>query len=137
MVSCTKTGSSALPGEMSFFPGMSAAVTTATTPGALRTSLEIETAQRAARNRRAADGDMQRADRLGDIVDIFGAALHMLGAAVMRQRLVNMAQRRLEHVAIRRHGRVSGDPTTRVTCGLTPAISASALTMRLPATRLR
>src|SRR5215468_6989623 len=39
MVSCTRTGSSALPGEMSFFPGMSAAVTTAITPGALRTSL--------------------------------------------------------------------------------------------------
>src|SRR5580693_5103458 len=39
MVSRTRTGSSALPGEMSFFPGMSAAVTTATTPGALRTSL--------------------------------------------------------------------------------------------------
>ena len=71
---------------------------------------QIETAQRTARNRRAADRDMQRADRLGDIVDIFGAALHMLGAAVMRQRLVNVAQRRLEHVAIRRHRRVSGDP---------------------------
>ena len=49
---------------------------------------------RAARHRRTADGDMQRADRLRDIVDILGRALHMLGAAVMRQRLVHMAQRR-------------------------------------------
>jgi hypothetical protein len=69
---------------------------------------QIDAAQPAARHRCAADGDMQRADGLGDIVDIFGAALHMLGAAVVRQRLVDMAQRRLEHV-IRRHRRASGD----------------------------
>src|SRR3984885_11766626 len=39
MTSCTSTGSSALPGDTSFFPGISAAVRTATTPGALRTSV--------------------------------------------------------------------------------------------------
>jgi hypothetical protein len=79
--------------------GMSAAVTTATKPGAVRTSLRLRR-RSPRRDRRAADRDMQRADRFADVVDIFGAALHMLGAAVVRQRLVNVAQRHLEYVVI-------------------------------------
>ena len=71
---------------------------------------QIEMAQPSARDRSAADGNVQRADRLRDIIDIFGAALHVLGAAVVRQRLMDMAQRRLDHGAIRRHGRPSDDP---------------------------
>ena len=69
---------------------------------------QIDAAQSAARYRRAADGDMQGTDRLRDIVDIFGAALHVLGAAVVRQRLIDVAQRRLEHIT-RRHRRPSDD----------------------------
>ena len=42
--SCANTGSSANAGEMSFLPGMSAAVTTATTPGALLHLGKIEAA---------------------------------------------------------------------------------------------
>ena len=69
---------------------------------------QIDAAQCAARHRRAADGDMQGADRLRNVVNIFGVALHMLGAAVVRQRLVDMAQRRLQDI-IRRHRRTPGD----------------------------
>ena len=55
---------------------------------------KIDPPNRAARHRRTADGDMHGADRLRHIVDILGRALHVLGAAVVRQRLVHMAQRR-------------------------------------------
>jgi hypothetical protein len=61
---------------------------------------QIEAAQPAALDRWAADRDMLRADRFGDVIDIFGAGLHILGAAVVRQPLVNVALRRLEYVAI-------------------------------------
>ena len=73
---------------------------TATTPGVACTSLRSMPRNRAARHRRAADGDMQRADRLRNVVDIFGAALHVLGAAVVRQRLVDVAQRRLDAASL-------------------------------------
>ena len=71
---------------------------------------EIDMAQRAARHRRASDGEMQRPDRLGNVVDILGVALHVLRTAVVRQRLVYVAQRRLQNGITRRHRRRSGGP---------------------------
>ena len=66
----TSSGSSAKTGAMSFLPGMSAAVSTATTPGAARTAREIEACQHARRRRRHADRDMERALGLADVVDV-------------------------------------------------------------------
>ena len=49
---------------------MSAAVSTATTPGAARTGVEIDAEQLPGRDRRAADRDVQQALRLADVVDV-------------------------------------------------------------------
>ena len=88
---------------------MSAAVMTATTPGVLSTSARSIRRIVPARHRRTADGDMQGARRLRHVVDILGRALHVLGGAVVRQRLVHMAQRRFQNGVTRRHRPPSGD----------------------------
>ena len=49
---------------------MSAAVSTATTPGAAAHGIEIDVLEQAARDRRTADGEMQRSLGLANIVDI-------------------------------------------------------------------
>ena len=47
-------------GPTSFLPGMSAAVSTATTPGAARTAIEVDAEQLPGGDRRAADRDVQQ-----------------------------------------------------------------------------
>ena len=69
---------------------------------------EIDAANGAPRDRRAADRDVQRARRLGNVIDIFGRALHVLGAAVMLQRLVNVPQRSVLYGFTQRHRRPPG-----------------------------
>ena len=65
-----RIGSSCWIGPTSLTPGMSAAVITATTPGAARTAIEIERPDPAVRNRTLAHGSVQRAARLRNVVGI-------------------------------------------------------------------
>ena len=54
---------------------------------------QIDRRDAAAGHRRTADGQMQQAGGLGQVIDIGRRALDVLGGAVMRQRLAHMAQR--------------------------------------------
>ncbi len=53
---------------------------------------QVEQEQAAAGLRRAADGDVQRAFGLADVVDVLRRALHVLDRGIVRQRLPDMAQ---------------------------------------------
>ena len=74
---------------MSFLPGMSAAVSTATTPGAARTASRSSRRKLARRLVGHADGDMQRARGLADVVDIGRGAAHVQARGIVRVRLVD------------------------------------------------
>ena len=78
-------------------------------PGHAQDICKIDVTDDAARDRRTAKRDMQSAGGLQHVVDIFGRALHMLGAAIVLQRLVNMAQRRFDRGFTGRHARASGN----------------------------
>ena len=129
------SGSSLKTGAMSLAPGMSAAVSTATTPGAARTGVEIERDQLARRLGRAADGDVQRALRLANVVDIGREAAHMQPRGIVRMRLVDDLR-----LALQRHARDDGHLTQRhaslpaASGPRRPAISVSARLTRLAAT---
>ena len=78
--------------------------------GKLPHSVKIDGTDTATRNGSTADSDMERSDGLRNIVDIFCRALHVFGAAVVLQRLVDMAQRYVQRVKVtRRHRQPSGD----------------------------
>ena len=90
--STAKSGSSPKAGETSFFPGMSAAVRTATTPGRRAHRSKIECGNAPARHRRLPTATCKRAVGLADIVDVLGRALHMLGGGIMRQSAMDVAK---------------------------------------------
>ena len=104
---------------MSFLPGMSAAVSTATTPGAARTASRSSARKRSRRLVGHADGDMQRARGLADVVDIGRGAAHMQARGIVRMRLVD--DRGLdfqrhdgnERLSIRQHGALPGGSARR------------------------
>ena len=99
------SGSSANTGAISFLPGISAAVRTATTPGAARTALQVQALQFARGLVGHADRDMQRARGLADVVDIVRRALDVQNGGIMRQRLMNDRGRKGDvGYIIRRHG---------------------------------
>ena len=70
---------------------MSAAVKTATTPGAARTASRSSDGQPRMAVGGEAEGEVERAGRLGQIVDIGRGAGDMEVGAVVRQRLVDGA----------------------------------------------
>ena len=131
--SSANSGSSANTGAMSFLPGMSGAVRTATTPGAARTALQIKALQPAAGLVGHADRDMQRSRGLADVVDIGRRALNMQAGGIVRQRLVDDRGREVEFGS--RHSAAWSTPI-RVGA-LAPEISISAFSSRLAATVMR
>ena len=83
---CANTGSSCLcDGQMSFSPGMSSAVSTATTPGAASHRVEIDRDDLGMRRVAEPEIGVERALRLDHVVDIVGAARDVLVRAVVRR----------------------------------------------------
>ena len=127
--SSTNTGSSPAIGLTSFLPGISAAVSTATTPGAARTASRSTPSNLPGRDRRAADRDVQQALRLADVVD---EGRRCRRHASARSRAASRGAPRAAAIP-RRGGQAAPTsaaslwPTTRVCCVGVPPISVSAL----------
>ena len=73
----TRIGSSWTIEPQSLLPGMSAADSTATTPGMRADRVEVQRRQAAVRHRRQAERAVQRAGELGHVVDVGRLAGHM------------------------------------------------------------